>query len=95
MVYRTILPFSNFLLISKPTELVYKAFLGSTGAFLILKRYNERHLRFYNLSETSLKSGSPVRNRILKSLKIEIKDLDEVDIDRQMITVKKNATFQL
>ncbi|CAG9319028.1 unnamed protein product [Blepharisma stoltei] len=94
-VYRTILPLSPPIMLSQPNEHVYKVCLSSKGAFLILKRNNERYLQFFTISDESLKNGSLTRVRVLEKLVIEFRSYEEIDYERQILSVKVGNRYQL
>ncbi|CAG9334309.1 unnamed protein product [Blepharisma stoltei] len=93
--YRSILPFSNPVMLSEPNEHVYKICLSSKGAFFMLKRINEPGLQFFVISEENLKNGIFTRTRILERLAIELKNYEEIDYERQIMAVKVDNTYQL
>ncbi|CAG9331796.1 unnamed protein product [Blepharisma stoltei] len=94
-IFGTILLSSSWIILTKRNEIAYKAFFTSECLIVVLKRAQGSLLRFYSYNYINLVQGSDCRREIMQSSNINISHLDQFDIDKFFVVLKKNKTVSI
>jgi hypothetical protein len=83
------------ILINKPNEKVSKIAINDTSLFLAIKKQDKDFLSFYKIPNQSLINFSPLRAKILNSLKTTSENIEDIDPKRSKIVIKNSDFFEI
>lgn len=81
--------------LSKPSEKVVKMSLGSSFLYMLIKKPASPFMICYKLPTSSLVTFSPIRIKILQSLKALLGEIEEIDAEFLKISVKTSEFLEV